>query len=159
MTAPTLRLITGSPDDDGPGFLEPPTDTPTPDVPTAPTGPVPGVAPAGLAAPDGAPGVDWVGTVRVRRTLTEVAATIAPAFVPPAAAAAAWLASGGNPLAMMGVGCGVGVAVMGYDRRRTRGNRWSTLARPPQGGRRRTDAERARDMAATAAPAGTAHRA
>ncbi len=156
MTVPALRLITTpAPRDDNPAdFLDLPEPT------TAQPGAAGGGAPAraGTGTPDGAPPIDFAGTIRVRRTIGEVLATVAPAFVPPAAAATGWFASGGNPTVMMGVGCGVGVAVMVWDRRRTRCNRWSTTARPPQGGRRRTDEERLRDMAATAAPAGTIHR-
>lgn len=144
MTAPTLRVI--HPDDDGgPEFLEPPAQ------PAATASAAPPVT-----GPD-VPPIDYAGTVRLRRTWQQVAATVAPVFVPPGAAATAWLTTG-DPTVMMGVGCAGGVAVMAWDRRRTRENRWSTTARPPQGGRRRTDAERARDMAATTAPAGTVHR-
>lgn len=142
MTVHALRLAPApAPDDDGPDRG-------------------PGREPVAVpVTPDGAPPIDYAGTIRHRRTLAEVLATVAPAFVPPAAAAAGWVASAGNPTVMMGVGCGVGVAVMAWDRRRTRENRWSTTARPPQGGRRRTDEERLQAMAATAAPAGAVHRA
>lgn len=108
--------------------------------------------------PDAAPPLDWAGTVRIRRSVLEVLATVAPAFVPPVAAAGAWAAADGSPLAMMGVGCGVGLLVAAYDRRRTRENRWSTTARPPAGARRRTDAERLQAMAETASADGVVHR-
>lgn len=140
MTAPTLRVI--HPDDDGggPEFLE----LPTQPAPTPPD------------TRRDVPPLDWAGVMRVPmrgRTATwEIAGPLSPFL-----SAVFAMAATGDYRWMMGTGIGVAIVVMKADRIVTRGNRWSTTARPPQGGRRRTDEERLRDMADTAGAPGTEH--